>query len=54
MVTLENATITPHMAGGSNDDFYNSPKLLAGEIFNYLKGSKSRFIVNKEILVNNI
>jgi len=53
MVTLENVTITPHMAGGSNDAFYNSPKLLAAEISNYLKGTKSRFIVNKELLVNN-
>ena len=28
LLTLENVTLTPHMAGGSNDAFYNTPVLL--------------------------
>ncbi len=28
LVILENVTVTPHMAGGSNDAFYNTPVLL--------------------------
>ena len=28
LVQLENVTLTPHMAGGSDDAFNNSPKLL--------------------------
>lgn len=46
MVKLENVTLTPHMAGGSNDAFINSPKLLAVEIQNYLQESNSKFKVN--------
>jgi D-3-phosphoglycerate dehydrogenase len=48
LVILENVTLTPHMAGGSNDAFYNSPKKLALEIQNVLKGIMSRFVINKE------
>jgi D-3-phosphoglycerate dehydrogenase len=46
LVTLDNVTLTPHMAGGSNDAFYNSPKKLAVEIQNVLKGLRPRFIIN--------
>jgi D-3-phosphoglycerate dehydrogenase len=49
LVTLDNVTLTPHMAGGSNDAFYNSPKKLAVEIRNALKGVMPRFIINKEV-----
>lgn len=45
LVTLENVTITPHMAGGSTDAFWNSPKMLVVELEKVLKGEKSRFVV---------
>jgi D-3-phosphoglycerate dehydrogenase len=49
LVTLDNVTLTPHMAGGSNDAFYNSPKKLAVEIQHALQGAMPRFIINKEV-----
>ncbi|HUX14531.1 MAG TPA: 2-hydroxyacid dehydrogenase [Spirochaetia bacterium] len=49
LVTLENVTLTPHMAGGSNDAFFNSPKRLAAEMAKLWDGSDSRFIVNKPV-----
>ena len=42
-----------HMAGGSNDAFINSPKLLAREIYYYLQGSNTKFIVNRKLPENN-
>jgi len=49
LVTLDNITITPHMAGGSKDAFFNSPKKLAGDMKN-LFGDKTkiRFLLNPE------
>ena len=49
LVTLDNVTLTPHMAGGSNDAFFNSPARLAAEIVKLWDGEVSRFIVNKEV-----
>lgn len=37
LVKLENVTLTPHMAGGSNDAFLNSPVKLAAEINKHLR-----------------
>lgn len=54
LVQLENVTITPHMAGGSNDAFLNSPKKLAAEIIKLWDGEKSRFMVNKDIFENTL
>lgn len=54
LVGLENVTITPHMAGGSNDAFLNSPKKLAAEIIKLWDGDKSRFIINKDIFENTL
>ncbi len=48
LVTLENVTLTPHMAGGSNDAFYNSPRKLAAEMIKIWEGEKSRYMVNDE------
>ncbi len=57
LVRLENVTITPHMAGGSNDAFVNSPKLLCAELAKLLDGDGSagsgappRGVVNREAL----
>ena len=38
----DNVTVTPHMAGGSNDAFYNCPKLLAAELAKLLSGRRAQ------------
>lgn len=48
LVKLENITLTPHMAGGSKDAFWNSPRKLAAEMAKLWKRESSRFIVNKQ------
>lgn len=45
LVKLENVTLTPHMAGGSNDAFLNSPVKLAVELNKYLRGEACRGII---------
>lgn len=47
LLQLDNVTVTPHMAGGSNDAFYNSPGKLAGEMIRLWDGQSSEFLVNK-------
>ena len=47
LVTLPNVTLTPHMAGGSNDAFINTPKLLASGIIDHFEGKFTRFLLNK-------
>ena len=49
LVQLENVTLTPHMAGGSKDAFWNSPQKLAAEMAKLWRQEQSRFIVNKEL-----
>lgn len=49
IVALDNVTLTPHMAGGSNDAFFNSPKKLAAEMIRLWNGESSRYLVNKDI-----
>ncbi|WP_455381657.1 NAD(P)-dependent oxidoreductase, partial [Salinispira pacifica] len=49
LVQLPNVTITPHMAGGSNDAFLNSPRRLAAEMIKLFDGGESRFLVNREL-----
>ncbi len=50
LVRLPNVTVTPHMAGGSNDAFYNCPKLLAADLARFLSGAEPRSVVNREVL----
>lgn len=50
IVTLDNVTLTPHMAGGTVDAFLNSPKLLADDMVRLWKNEVPRFVLNKEIL----
>ncbi|GAK50444.1 D-3-phosphoglycerate dehydrogenase [Candidatus Moduliflexus flocculans] len=51
LVTLDNITITPHMAGGSVDAFYNSPKRLVADMINLFQDqSKIRFLLNRDRL----
>jgi D-3-phosphoglycerate dehydrogenase len=50
LVKLDNVTLTPHMAGGSNDAFFNCPKLLADEFAKLLSGGEPRSPVNRDAL----
>lgn len=51
LVTLDNITITPHMAGGSIDAFINSPRKLAGDMINLFENpDKVRFLLNRDSL----
>jgi D-3-phosphoglycerate dehydrogenase len=50
LVKLENVTLTPHMAGGSNDAFFNCPKLLAADLGKLLDGGEPRAVVNRPVL----
>jgi D-3-phosphoglycerate dehydrogenase len=45
-LTLDNVTITPHLAGSTVDAFRNCPKLLAGHLSRMLKGQHNLPIVN--------
>ena len=50
LVRLDNVTLTPHMAGGSNDAFFNCPRLLAAELAKLLDGGEPRSMVNRDAL----
>ncbi len=50
LVQLDNVTLTPHMAGGSNDAFFNCPKLLGAELAKLLSGGEPRSVVNRDVL----
>jgi len=51
LVRLENITVTPHMAGGSVDAFYHSPKRLANDMINlFAEPGKIRFLLNRDNL----
>ncbi|NLJ40475.1 MAG: 2-hydroxyacid dehydrogenase [Clostridiales bacterium] len=54
LVRLENVTLTPHMAGGSNDAFHNSPAKLAREMIGLWAGKSSRYLVNKDLFPEGI
>lgn len=47
LVTLSNVTLTPHMAGGSQDAFRNTPKRLTNDMINSIMGKeeKCRFLL---------
>ena len=45
LVQLDNVTLTPHMAGGSNDAFLNTPKLMANALAEHMSGKPSRFLI---------
>jgi len=50
IITLENVTVTPHMAGGSTDAFINSPQKLASEIKKLWESKEPKNIVNRNLL----
>ena len=53
LVTCDNVTITPHIAGGTKDAFLNSPVLLAKEMAKVLEGKTSGFLINAEECAKN-
>ena len=54
LISLDNVTITPHMAGGTNDAFKKSPKMIAENLLNLWDGEKKlKNIINKDIYLNN-
>ncbi len=48
LLTLDNVTVTPHLAGGTRDAFTSSPKLLAAEMIKLLSGEDSRYVINRD------
>jgi D-3-phosphoglycerate dehydrogenase len=49
LITLDNTTVTPHLAGGTRDAFTGSPRILASEMIKLIDGTYSRFILNSEV-----
>ena len=45
-LTLDNVTLTPHLAGGTRDAFANSPKLMANHLLRMLAGQGDLPVVN--------
>ncbi len=51
LISLDNITVTPHLAGGTKDAFTYSPVLLEKEMEKYLLNNEiSNYIINKDIL----
>lgn len=51
--TLDNVTLTTHIAGTTTEVLTGSPYLLFEDIENFLKGKKAKFILNPEVLENS-
>lgn len=47
-MTLENVTITPHLAGSTRDAFSRTPYLLLEEIGSVIRGGAPRWMVNED------
>ncbi|HID77190.1 MAG TPA: oxidoreductase, partial [Planctomycetaceae bacterium] len=46
LVTLDNVTLTPHLAGSTIDSFRNSPRLMARQLARMLRGEEDLPVVN--------
>ncbi len=51
-LTLDNVTLTSHLAGTTSDALTNSPYLLTADVARFFAGEKARGIVNPEVLEN--
>ena len=51
-LTLDNVTLTTHIAGTTKEALTRSPEILMEDIGKLLMGGKPRFIINKEVLDN--
>lgn len=49
-LTLDNVTLTTHLAGTTSDALTNSPYLLAADVAKFLNEGKARYIVNPQVL----
>ena len=51
-LTLDNVTLSTHIAGTTKEALSRSPEILMEDIQKFLGGNKPRFIINKEVLEN--
>lgn len=51
-LTLDNVTLSTHVAGTTKEALTRSPGILMEDIGKLLKGEKPRFVINKEVLEN--
>jgi len=49
-LSLDNVTLTTHLAGTTREALSRSPEILMEDISKLMKGQKPRFVVNKEVL----
>ena len=49
-LTLDNVTLTTHIAGTTKEALSRSPEILMEDISLLFKGQKPRFVINKEVL----
>ena len=52
LLDLDNVTLTAHLAGVSSDVVSGSPRLLANEMIDFIKGNGTRGLVNPSVLDN--
>ncbi len=50
LLTLDNVTLTTHIAGTTREALTRSPEILMEDIGKLLSGGKPRFIINREVL----
>ena len=50
LLSLDNVTLTTHLAGTTREALTRSPEILMDDIHKLLKGGKPRFVVNREVL----
>lgn len=51
-LTLDNVTLTTHIAGTTREALTRSPDLLMEDVKKLLAGEKPRFVINREVLEN--
>ncbi|MDR3590817.1 MAG: 2-hydroxyacid dehydrogenase [Negativicutes bacterium] len=50
LLTLDNVTLTTHIAGTTREALTRSPEILMEDIYKLLSGGKPRFVINREVL----
>ncbi len=53
LLSLDNVTLTSHLAGTTADALANSPYLLLADVAELLRGGEPRFLVNKSVLADS-
>ena len=49
-LSLDNVTLTTHIAGTTKEALTRSPEILMEDIHKLLSGGKPRFVINREVL----